>query len=400
MLVRLGPVFGAALTAVAALAPLAPAQTAARKAPPIVVGAFYTSPRTDAAYVRAVAKSLKDHHFNAVVDNGRFTRETLDIFGENGISVITRDGKFMDHPAVIAGLVGGDAAPGKGQVKDIAALKQQYEALGRKTDKPLLPCTPGERLGLFGPDDPRNLWDALQPKVRCFRWYGVARGHYGVLHKRADRGWLSFGSVMQVACPKGGYPGGAPCWVVLQAFGKNERETEYQNPSPAQIRAMMNLALAYGAKGVLLYALQDCDGWTCLVDEKSLKPSDGKYAAAAEVAARAAAHAELIASLKEGGLDIRCPNPAVDAVPLSDGKGRLCVYAVNKDAKNPVTTRLMLWADRWLWTTAQDVFNHGEVHKVKPRDEEGYLTLPLTLAPGEGKLFVTDVKNAPRKRRR
>jgi len=402
MLARFGETIGAAVKAtiiVALLAVPAAGQAEARNVP-IVVGAFYTSPRTDAAYVQAVAKSLKEHHFNAVVGNGRFTREVLDIFQRNGISVVTRGGRFLDHPAVIASLVGGDAAPGKGRVKDIAALKQQYEALAPKTDKPLIPCTPGEGLGLFGPDDPRNLWDALQPKVRCFRWYGVARGHYGVLHKRADRGWLSFGSVMQVACPKGGYPGGAPCWVVLPAFGKNEREAEHQNPSPAEMTAMMHLALAYGARGVLLYALQDHDGWTCLADERSLKPSDGKYAAAAAVARLVAEQGEVIAALRLGGLDVRCPSPVVAAVPLGHSKeGKLYVYAINMDTKRPVTTKLMLWADRWLWTSARDVFS-GKALDVKPRDEEGYLSAAFTLAPGEGKLFATDVKNAPRKRRR
>jgi len=61
---------------------------------------------------------------------------------------------------------------------------------------------------------------------------------------------------------------------------------------------------------------------------------------------------------------------------------------VNKDTKNPVSTRLLLWAERWVLTGVQDVFSGKEL-KVE-KDEEGYLSVAVTLAPGEGQLLATD----------
>ncbi len=68
--------------------------------------------------------------------------------------------------------------------------------------------------------------------------------------------------------------------------------------------------------------------------------------------------------------------------------GKLYVYVVNKDTKNPVSTRLLLWAERWVLTGVQDVFSGKEL-KVE-KDEEGYLSVAVTLAPGEGQLLATD----------
>ena len=72
------------------------------------------------------------------------------------------------------------------------------------------------------------------------------------------------------------------------------------------------------------------------------------------------------------------------------GVKKLYVYAVNKDTKRSVSTRLLLWADVWQWTIAREVFSGEELNIA--RNDEGYLSAPLTLEPGEGKLILTDAK--------
>jgi len=352
-------------------------------APTLPVGVFYTSSRTDEAYVRKVAEALKKDRFNTVVANRVFTRAMIDVFQQQGIAVVTCGDQNLDHPAVIASLAGqGQEPSGEG---DREALRTQVQELGKKTDKPVILCSPGEGMGLFGPDDPRMLWKDLTPKIRCFRWYGISQGYYGTLHKRSDRGWLSLTSVLSIA-----QRGETPFWIALPSFGKQDPASAYQPPTPAQIKAMTHLALAYRAHGILYYSLQSHDGWQGLVEDETLQPCDGAYAAATEMAALISKHADLLASFQHQGLDLRCPNPVVDAVPLRAGKEpKIYTYVINKDTEKPATARLLLWAQTWTWTRAEDVFT-GKVLEVKEADEEGYLNASLALAPGEGQLLLLD----------
>jgi hypothetical protein len=66
------------------------------------------------------------------------------------------------------------------------------------------------------------------------------------------------------------------------------------------------------------------------------------------------------------------------------------VYAVNKDTRSPVSSRLLLWAEKWALAGVRDVYS-GKALEVKPPDEEGYLSVPLTLEPGEGQLLAMEV---------
>jgi len=357
----------------------------------IRLAAFYTSTRMGPAYVRVAAQSMKKAGFNTVVANESFTKAAVDAFQSQGIGVITYGGKLISHPGVVGGLVGDGHLPGKRNGH--AGVVSQYRALSAQTQKPLIACLPGEDMGLFGPTDPRKVWDELKPAVRCFRWYGISRSHYGILHKQSPEGRLAMPSVLSVATRSGE----SPYWAVLPAFGKTDHEAEHSNPTPAQITCMMHMALAYRAKGLLFWGLQNTGGWRCLVDEKTLAPSDNKLAAIAEVSKLIGAHGKLLASLEHGGLDIRCPNPVVVAVPCQS-EGKLHVYAVNKDTRNSVTTKLMLWQERWNWSSARDVFSGTEL-TVSPRNKEGYLTASLALRPGEGKLIATDASGASKKRR-
>jgi hypothetical protein len=143
---------------------------------------------------------------------------------------------------------------------------------------------------------------------------------------------------------------------------------------------------------ILFFGYQDHGSWSCFVDQRSLQPGDGCFAAAGAVAAKIQAHAPLLNSFQHVGLDIRCPSPVVDAVPRgNESDDRRYVYVVNKDTRNPVTTQLLLWAERWTLTDVRDVYS-GERLPIQ-RDDEGYLSIPITLAPGDGRLLATDARS-------
>ena len=361
--------------------------------PPVIpVAAYYkyftrTSALYRKTYAHAAARSLRDHHFNAVVADPSFDRETIDIFQAYGLATIAR-GKFLDHPAVIATLLSDEPKPA-----EIERVRSDYERLGETTDKPITTCMVGEGIGLGGPSDPVVLWRQLAPALRCFRWYGIKKSHYGLLHGVRYKGWLPLPSVLRIAEASSD----TPYWFVPPALGKTHHEAYYHKPTPAQTRGLMHLALANGADGILFWALQSHGSWACFVEQDSLQPTDGCYEAAGKVAAHVADHAELIRSLEHTGLDIRCPSPAVDAVPRKGGKdGKLYVYAVNRDTRQAVSTRLLLWAEIWTLGSVRDVF--ADESLTVARDEEGYWSVPLKLEPGQGRLLATDAAIIPRRK--
>lgn len=355
-------------------------------APAIPVAAYYRyensrTPLEHNTYAHAIARSLREHNFNTVVADSSFNRHTVDILQSYGLATITRSGKFLDHPAAIASLVGDEPTP-----DEIESLKQQYQKLRQTTDKPLTTCLVGDALGLGKEGGPLWIWRQLNPHLRSFRWYGIKKSFYGLLHDVKYKPYLPLSSVLRIAEASSA----TPYWVVLPALGKTQHEAYYQAPSPAEVQGMMHLSLAYGADGLIFFAYQSHKAGPCFVDQVSLEPSDGKYAAAAEVAGTIQRHAELIRSLEPGGLDVRCTNPGVDAVPRKSTRdGRHYVYLVNKDTRNAVSTRLLLWAERWEVNRVRDVFSGREL--AMALDEEGHWSLALDLEPGEGQLLLADV---------
>lgn len=332
-------------------------------------------------YLHAIAHDFKKHNINTMIAAGGFDPGELDILQSYGIAGISRGGGQIEHPAVIATFVGDEPKPGE----EVEKLKKMYADLAKTTDKIITTCMVGEGMGLGVPGDPVNLWKELQPKVRVFRWYGVKKSFYDALYPVYYKGTLPLTSVLHIAETSSE----TPWWIILPAFGKDDHEAYFQNPSPAQLTAMMHLSCAYGCDGILFFQYQ-VEG---MADFVTLKPRDGKLAAAGKVAGYFNAHAGLVNNLTRAGLDVRCPSPVVEALPVKGAEDQpLYVYAVNKDAKNAVSTRLMLWAEQWSLSRVEDVYT-GRKLEVQPVDQEGYLSVPLTLEPGEGMLLRTDVVN-------
>jgi hypothetical protein len=147
-----------------------------------------------------------------------------------------------------------------------------------------------------------------------------------------------------------------------------------------------------------------------LIDETTLAPPDGKYAAAAEVAALVEAHGALIKSLDSQGAGMRIASSSifVETLPLKNERDRY-LYVINKNTARSVPCRVFwgLGLPRRLtgWSRAENIFT-GETVDIAEGDWDSlrltqdhrpppggvsakriYQALELELPPGEAALL-------------
>ncbi len=321
-------------------------------------------------HLHAVALTLKKHNLNIVVAPGAYASETVDVFQRYGVSVLERGSHGLDHPAVIGTLAGDEP-----HASEMDFYRAQYGELEKKTDKPVMTCCVGEGIGLGGK---YFFWKEFNPRVRIFRWYGIKKHFYGIHHHLIYKGILPFHDVLRISYASFD----TPYWAILPSNGDKGHEAYFQYPSPAQHRGMMHLAVAYGARGILLYSLQAGFG-TGLVNTVTLKPNGENLAAIGEVAGNIKKHARLIRSLEVGKLDVRCASPDIEPVPLHDSKDGRYVYAINRNTKETVSCRLF-WPLKLKRAKVMDIFAGKS---VSTETDEFFMKVPLKLAPGEGRLL-------------
>ena len=349
--------------------------------PPVIPVAAYSkyfskrTPLYQNTYAHAIGKILRDHHFNAIVADPAFTQEMIDVFQSYGIATIARGRGFLDHPAVIASLQGDE--PKRDQIE---RLKADYEKVAQTSGKPVTTCMVGESMGLGSDHDPVGIWLKLNARLRAFRWYGIKKSYYGLLYDLKYKGWLPLSSVLRIAEASSD----APWWFVPPSFGRTNHEGYYRNPTPAEMRGLMHLAMAHGADGMMLWCLQSWGNWPALIEQQSLQPTDGKLAAAAGVAELIAKHTDLLGSLHYGAFEVRNSNPVhMEAVPRRSDAGAAYIYVVNKDAADDATATLAFKCGR---ATVQDVFS-GKTLKTAPAPD-GLRTVNLTLGPCHAALLA------------
>jgi len=352
--------------------------------PPVIPVGVYThyvirrntvgvDPLWTQTYLYAIALDLKRHGFNAVVACGEFPPATVALFNAFGVGVIQRGDQCLDHPGVIGTLLGDEP-----KESELAQYKADHEALCQKTDKPVITCCVGEDIGL---GDRHFFWAEINPRVRAFRWYGVKKSHYGMQHSMHYKGnLLPFADVVHVA----DVSLDTPFWTILPAFGGTEHEAYFQYPSPAEMRGLMHLSVAYGAHGVLLWTYQNGDKNAGLVDPVTKQARGGVLDAAGEVAKKIREHATLLRSLKVGGIDARCPSPDLEIVCLHNEADVDYVYAINKNVKANVSSSLSLPANT---RGVRDVYDHS-VLTLAPQEAGGRASVSFELKPGEGRLFA------------
>jgi hypothetical protein len=311
--------------------------------------------------MHGIAYLLARRGFNTVIGTGLYNREHLAIFRRYGMSVLVRGPQLLDEPNAIASLVYG--IPGR-----------RAERLN-ETDKPLTTTLKGELAGTGEKGDPLEYWKNSNPKVRAFYFMPVRNGH-GILHGVGDN---------TVTCPlerlrllqRGGK---TPTWALIQTHGHKATGEGANNPTPAQVQAMTHLALATGSKGILYYWYQTLDSdLPALVDWISLQPVDGKFEATAEMAALISRHAELLASLQPGGVELQGTNPEVAVEPLNNEDGRF-IYVVNMNTREKNACRL-----EPLEVDVRDRYS-GDVLPA----EDGGVSVPLS--PGQGRLLAVGEK--------
>jgi len=352
--------------------------------PPVIPVSAYskyfnkTQPIYHNTYMHAVARSLKDHGFNSIVADPFFNKKAIDIYQSYGIATIARSGRDLAHPAVIATLAGDEPKP-----DDIARLRESYDALQKTSGKFVTTCLVGEGAGLGGSHGPVAIWRKLGARLRAFRWYGVKKSHYDLLYHLKYKGILPLSDIMTVV----ELSSDTPWWFVPPSFGSTMHEGYYKNPTPAQMKGLMHIAMAHGADGLMLWCLQSWGRWPALIAQKSLIPPDGKYEAAAEVARLINKHAGLLKSLTHGGFEVRNSNPVyIDAVPRKTRAGRAYIYAFNRDANKPASATLAFKGRGG--SSVRDLYA-GKTLKAAPA-ADGLSAVTVNLGPCDAALLQVD----------
>ncbi|MHC4871280.1 MAG: hypothetical protein ACYTFY_05500 [Planctomycetota bacterium] len=329
-------------------------------------------------YSHGIARILRENGFNTILADSNFKKPIIDIYRSYGIATVARAGAFLDMPGVIATLADDEPKP-----EDIPRLKEQYKGLREKYGKKVSTCMIGEGMGLGGGHDPITIWQQLEAEVRTFRWYGIKKTYYGLLRGTAYKGWPTLPAVMRVT------EGSADSewWFVPPSFGDNKHEGYYKNPTPAEMKGLMHMAVAHGAKGQLLFCLQDFQKWPGLIKDKSLLPTDGKLAAAKEANDIFNRHAELLTSLKYGNFKINNSDwIRMEVVPRIEKNGKTYIYAFNKDKDNTVTADISFSAKGK--QTVKDIFA-GKSYSSTPA-EGGMQSVKITLKPCDAALLQVD----------
>jgi len=337
-------------------------------------------------YAHAAAHDLRQHHFNCIVTFIGTPADQLDILAQYGIFAITR-GINLDHPGVIGSLVFDEPRP-----DDLAKLTAEYSKRREKTDKVITTCMVGD-----GGASPwlREAWDALAPigKVRAFRWYGIKKSYYGVQRRLAYKHMPRFTEVLRQV--RDAHE--TPYWAILPSFGSNGPDAYFDTPTPSQVKAMMHLSMAYGARGVIFWTYQNpFQDAVAFVEPASLVPTDGKWAAAGDAAGKIARCAKLLASLKPGGHEIWCDDYATEVLPLTDGNDTYN-YVVNTDTRRAADLRLFHLNPA---ATLTDLYAGGPlaIRKVTVELLDGTKmdtgAARLRLEPGEGRLLKYSLKAA------
>ena len=328
-------------------------------------------------YVHAMALTVKQHNMNVVVSCGSYEPATIEIFNRYGVAVMERGDAWLDHPGVIGTLLGDEP-----HRPEMDYYRAEYEALQKKTEKPVTTTCIGEGIGHGGR---HFFWEATNPKVRVFRWYGIKKHFYGIWHHTIYKGTLPFPDVLRIADASFD----TPYWVSMPTNGDTNHEAYFQFPSPAQHRGYMHLCMAYGAKGMLLYSLQNQFG-VGIVDTVTLEPNGENLSVIGEVAGHIKKHAKLLLSLKLGKFDVRCQSPDIEPVPLHDGEDGRYVYAINRNTKESVSCRLF-WPLKLGRNEVKDLYADAD---LQTESDGPYVRVSLELAPGEGRLLrVTKGQN-------
>jgi len=333
-------------------------------------------------YIRKIFDDLSHFGFNMLVECGRsLSAANLDLCQKYGIAVWDR-GKPRNHPIVLGGLIGDE--PRRDRMGQYVKAYKEARAERENPDQLLLTNVVADRslscLNQF-------FWDTIRPRHRLCRIYSCT-GTTSVLDNlRLVGKCISYpGQLKNIQ----NYLGNTPYSILVPTFG-GETKAFYRDPTPAEVRVMMHMSLAYGAKGLFFYTWQS-QGSAAFVDTYSLRPLDGKVPAAAEEIRKIRPHGELVRSLEPDVRRVFSGSAWVEAVPLRSGKGTY-VYVVNRNIRTKTSVELF-WEPERQVTRVIDLYTDRslEVFQAPFEGDELSCRVRLDMLPGAGALLEVTAK--------
>jgi len=332
-------------------------------------------------YIYKIFDDLSHFGFNALVECGRsLSEENLELCQRYGIAVWDR-GKPRNHPIVLGSLIGDEPRP-----DTLSQYVKQYREARAERENPdqlLLTNIVADRSASC---ISHFFWDVIQPRHRLCRIYSCTGATTTLDNLRLAGKSLSYpGQLKNVQ----NY-GSTPYSILVPTFGGGT-EAFYRDPTPAEVKVMMHMSLAYGAKGLFFYTWQS-QGSEAFVDTYSLRPLDGKVPAAAEELRKIRPHCELIRSLEPDVRRVFSSSPWVEAVPLRSGD-RTYVYVVNRNIRTKTVVELS-WDPERQVARVSDLYADQalEVFQAPSEGDEVSCRVRLDLLPGGGALLEVTAK--------
>jgi len=352
-------------------------------------------------YLHAICREMRKAGLNTITSGNALGHptsiEALDIAHRYGIRVMLRLGSAPGeaarrHPAVLVFMYGDEPS-----MEHLPQYKQTYDDIQAKyPDKSLATCLIADAIGSGNDHDPLRIWPVLKPRLRFLRVYPVRKLNYdGLLRARIFTGdiLLNAGFLLTEHAAE------TPWWFIPQGFGAQPTDLRplpyWRNPTGAELKGMVHLALAYGASGIMTYSLQTHMGTEAkptpsLLTQETLAPEDDKYAAYVEMARFVTRVKARLLGAKPGGREVVAERWEVEAVPRQDAEGRPLVYLVNKDSRNTVETAVWAYGAPLLAVT-----DLGAGRPVTVGAKNGRPAAWVTLGPGDGCLWELSFGEGP-----
>ncbi|MCF6176767.1 MAG: hypothetical protein L3J71_13495 [Victivallaceae bacterium] len=326
---------------------------------------YWRYPQVTLPVFYSIAQTMVKYGANLAYAN--LTAEELNVFREFGISVIMDirrdvDAQVSNHPALFGWF---DSKVINKQDIAISLKRYQEQQARAEIKNSLLLYKPmsfvASWLGTGGQRDPMLLWQKLSPAIRtlrCTPFNGALNALYSSNNNGAD-----YSSIFAITerCEK------TPWYMMFSAYGKRDVKNKFKFfgrriPNAAEIKAIIHLALANGAKGIFIYrAVQD----DSLISPFSGTPRTKSIQGLAEVADFLNKNSDFLKKSTPVNIRTFCANLAVKLIPRRV-KGKIYIYAVNLNSEQTVKTHIIVWPKR------------GSSENI---------TLKLSLSPGGAKLL-------------
>ena len=359
-------------------------------------------------YYGRLANFLRENSMNAIVlqplplgSNPDLAIHLLDIMQEREINVIQTIGNALNsnwdkagrgqpfhrmymHPAIIAYKYGDEPK----DKKDLAVLKNQYDAIQMYYEKPIVTAVIGEALdGSYGFTE--YAWNGLNSKIKFARYYTFRR-KFVISEWNSDKTKLRFDKwceYMEVS------HNGKPWWFIPQGFGtgKNKEHASYWRfPTATEMKAQLHIALANGVRGLFLFSLQSFEKNTGLVNDKLIpniaRDNSSPLSAYTEVAKLVSSNNDFFVSHKNLNLLAAADNNKIYVTTryYSDIELNRYAYIVNMDTENKSSSLIRLEKIGQI-EKARNIFS-GQLQKVE--DKKSHFSFSVELEPGEGQLWL------------